>query len=288
MTHPAHARRCSRLNGVIVKSTSRKLADLYAHLRNHFGYAHPWWPGTPLEIALTAILVQQCDWSAAWGAVMRLRENELLSLPSLARAELGTVQRFILGVAFGPTKAKRLIQFARDVLQRGHETIESYLAATQDTLRLREDLLTFKGIGEETADCMLLFASEHASFIVDAYTRRIMHRLRLFPELDDSFWLRGSYGAVQEFFSKHLLHDLSLYDDWSFAPGLLRPVALFRDYHAQLVELAKHHCLKSKPRCHHGGRKGWADYAVCETHCQSGACGHCPLAERCGSAAALL
>ena len=34
----------------------RRLRDLYAGLRDHFGYLHPWWPGTPLEITLS-----RCD-----------------------------------------------------------------------------------------------------------------------------------------------------------------------------------------------------------------------------------
>ena len=64
----------------------RRLAGVYAALRGHFDYSPGWWPGTPLEITLTAILVQQCDWAAAWAAVTELRRRGLLSLDALARA----------------------------------------------------------------------------------------------------------------------------------------------------------------------------------------------------------
>jgi len=267
-----------------VSSTSRKLCQLYKHLRSHFGYAQPWWPGEPLEIVLTAILVQQCDWSAAWKAVVRLREDELLSLPALAGAKSAIVQSCIHGVAFGPTKAKRLIGFARAVVDSGYVQIEAFLSPARHTGRIRDELLTFPGVGAETADSMLLFASEHPCFVIDAYTRRVMARLGLVQELDESFWLGQSYRRLQAFFEEHLLADLSLYDEMSFADGVPRRVALFRDFHAQLVELGKHHCLKTGPRCHAVGRRGWANYAVCEPHCLTTACQRCPLAGCCRTA----
>src|SRR5437773_713980 len=158
----------------VVSGIPHQLAQLYRVLRKHFGYAHPWWPGEPLEIALTAILVQQCDWSAAWKAVTRLREHELLSLPALAGAKAAVVQSCIHGVAFGPTKAKRLIGFASAVVAGGHTQIERFLSPVRNTAGLRGELLTFPGIGPETADSILLFASDHPCFVIDAYTRRVM------------------------------------------------------------------------------------------------------------------
>ena len=41
---------------------------------------------------------------------------------------------------------------------------------------LREELLSIKGIGEETADVILVYAFYRPSFIVDAYTRRFLRR----------------------------------------------------------------------------------------------------------------
>jgi endonuclease-3 related protein len=261
-------------------SVSLRLRDLYAGLRGHFGYTHPWWPGTPLEIALTAVLVQQCGWSAAWKGVCRLREEGLAALPALAGADPRRVEECIRGVAFGPTKAGRLIRLARSVLDRGHREVETYLAASRPTAELRRELLAHEGVGEETADCLLLFASEHASFVIDAYTRRALRRLALFPELGEAFWDRP-YRTLQGFFETHVLADLSLYDHFEFAPGVPRAVALFRDFHAQLVELGKHHCLKSGPCCRAGGRKGWDGYPPCEAHCRGGECGGCPLVTGC-------
>ena len=91
---------------------------------------------------------------------------------------------------------------------------------------LREQLLGVNGIGPETADSILLYALEKPIFVVDAYTKRIFSRLGLIsPELD--------YDEVQAFFMKRLARD----------------TALFNDYHAQIVQLGKDICKKSKPRC---------------------------------------
>src|SRR5438552_14628666 len=193
------------------RAVCQKLCKAYTLLRRHFGYASSWWPGEPLEIALTAILVQQCDWSAARKAVTRLRENELLSLPALAGAKAAVVQSGIHGVAFGPTKAKRLIGFASAVVAAGHTQIERFLSPARKTSGLRGELLTFPGIGPETADSILLFASDHPCFVIHAYTRRVMARLGLFPALDESFWLRQSYRRLQDFIATNVLRDLSLY-----------------------------------------------------------------------------
>jgi endonuclease-3 related protein len=90
---------------------------------------------------------------------------------------------------------------------------------------LRAALLAVPGIGPETADCIVLYAAGHPSFVVDAYTRRVFGRLGL---------LRGgeTYDAVQRV----------------FASGLPVDVPLWGDFHGQIVRVAKEACRK-RPRC---------------------------------------
>lgn len=263
-----------------MRPISRTLRDIYAHLRSHFGYAPQWWPGSPLEITLTSILVQQCDWSMAWKAIERLRQKELLSLARLAAQDPEVILPYLSSVRFARQKARRLVQLARALCTQGYQDIDTYLAPSRDTTELRQELLHMDGIGKETADCILLFAGKHPCFVVDAYTRRIFQRLAFFPNLDEAYWSQP-YDGLQHFFETHLLADLSLYDAFDFAPGVPRPVALFRDYHAQLVELGKHHCRKSKPRCHTIGANGWREYFFCTNHCREEECDCCPLVRRC-------
>ena len=263
-------------------AVAERLRRFYAESRGHFGYAETWWPGTPLELTLTAVLVQQCDWSTAWAAVGRLREAELLDIPRLAGTTPGQLRTLLHPVAYAPTKAGRLIHLAASLLGQGFSNLEPLLDG-DGTEQVRRRLLQFVGIGPETADCILLFAaSRHATFVVDASARRVLQRLAL-PSVPDAFWGR-SYEELRQFLLRHIVDFLPLYDDFELAPGVPRTVALLRDFHAQIVELGKHHCLKKQPLCHARGKSGWKDYFFCRTHCDRNHCARCPLAALCTAA----
>jgi endonuclease-3 related protein len=103
------------------------------------------------------------------------------------------------------------------------DDIKNLFAA--DTNSLRQQLLAIHGIGQETADSILLYAAGKPVFVIDAYTRRIISRLGMAPQKDD-------------------------YDDYQrlFTANLEADAALFNEYHALLVKLAKDACRK-KPLC---------------------------------------
>jgi len=46
----------------------------------------------------------------------------------------------------------------------------------------RKDLLSVKGVGNETADSILLYAYKQPQFVIDAYTKRIAFALNLADE----------------------------------------------------------------------------------------------------------
>ena len=91
---------------------------------------------------------------------------------------------------------------------------------------LREKLLGISGIGPETADTILLYACSFPSFVVDAYTWRILNRHLLIPE-------EAGYDEIRSFFMDALPEDLSL----------------FKEYHALLVRVAQTWCRKKTPHC---------------------------------------
>ncbi len=261
--------------------TAVRLRDLYQNLREHFDYINPWWPGSPFEIAVTAVLVQQCDWSIAWDGVLRMREAGIGTLTDLAEVSPEELETALSRVAFGRTKSQRLTSIAQSVRAWGFETIEEFLSPHRETQTVRDAVLALKGIGPETADCWLNFASEHPVFVVDAYTRRIFERLHPTPHRSAEFWKKGKYADLQNFFHQHVLEQLDLYEAFAFPSELPRPVALLRDYHALLVELGKHHCTRSHPHCHRTGKPGWADYEFCRSHCLIEVCTACPLSSDC-------
>ncbi len=95
----------------------------------------------------------------------------------------------------------------------------------EDWRELRKKLLRINGIGEETADSILLYAGKKPVFVVDQYTRRICERHGLIDG-------RATYGDIQSFFMDRLPAD----------------AALFNQYHALLVQTGKEFCRK-EPQC---------------------------------------
>jgi endonuclease-3 related protein len=93
------------------------------------------------------------------------------------------------------------------------------------TGQLRDELLAVWGVGEETADSILLYAANKPVFVIDAYTRRIMSRIGMQPESD-------TYSEWQSLFMKNLPSDATL----------------FNEYHALVVRLGKETC-RPKPLC---------------------------------------
>ena len=89
----------------------------------------------------------------------------------------------------------------------------------EDTEDLREKLLGVNGIGEETADSILLYALEKPVFVVDNYTRRITRRHGLIPK-------RASYEQIQRLFTESLAGKENT----------------FGEYHALIVKTGKLHC----------------------------------------------
>jgi endonuclease-3 related protein len=82
-----------------------------------------------------------------------------------------------------------------------------------------------KGIGEETADSIILYAGSKPVFVVDAYTRRILERHGIISG-------RTSYSDIQKLFMNHVPESVPLY----------------KQYHALLVNTGKLFCKKI-PRC---------------------------------------
>lgn len=202
----------------------RSLTAVYKKLYAYFG-PQSWWPGdSPFEVMVGAILTQNTSWSAVEKAIANLKKNNLLFPRKLYRLARGKLALLIRPAGYYNIKAKRLRNFLKFFLN--HYQGNAKKMSRQETAALRRQLLSVNGIGQETADSMLLYALNKPVFVVDAYTKRIFLRHKLIrPDAD--------YSQVQELF---------MYS--------LKPEAkLFNEYHALLVKLGKEFCLKNKPRC---------------------------------------
>jgi endonuclease-3 related protein len=199
------------------------LAGIYDRLLARQGHSG-WWPGeSAFEVCLGAILVQNTAWANAARALEALRSHGLLTFEALAVVSDERLAELIRPSGTYRLKAARVRAFL-DFLRREYGGRVEGMAA-EEPWDLRHKLLAVPGIGPETADAIALYAARRPLFVVDAYTRRVFARLG---------HLRGgeTYADVQRLFMDRLPAD----------------VALFQDYHAQVVRLAKDVC-RPTPRC---------------------------------------
>jgi endonuclease-3 related protein len=205
------------------QSTRRRLMALYRRLFRRFG-PQGWWPGrSRFEIIVGAVLAQNTAWINVKHAITRMRTKRLLTARAINATPQRRLGRLIRSSGYYNMKAGRLKEFARFLFAHYDGSLRRMFRTDLPTLR--EELLGVSGIGEETADSILLYAGDRPIFVVDAYTRRVIERHGL---------ARGGahYREIQRLFMDHLPAD----------------AALFNEYHALLVAVGKVYC-RTTPRC---------------------------------------
>lgn len=210
-----------------------KIYKIYQHLLKEYE-PQGWWPvqgnyhkcdyETPrteeeqFEICIGAILTQNTAWTNVEKALKQLGKFTQKSIASMPREQLAQAIR---PAGYFNQKTKHIQLFAQYVLEK-HGTLKKMFE--QDTQTLREELLSIKGIGPETADSILLYAAKKPVFVIDTYTKRIIERIGI--QFKD-------YHDLQKIFHEQLPPEIPTYNE----------------YHAVLVQHAKQHCTKNKPEC---------------------------------------
>ena len=200
------------------------LLQIYNMLNGHFGNLQ-WWPGeSPFEVIVGAILTQNTTWRNVETAIANLKSKNLLDPKRLFKTRDDILASLIRPSGYYRVKTKRLKAFLTFLNDGYHDSLDRLFA--EELWVLREKLLTVRGIGEETADSILLYAGQKPIFVVDAYTRRILQR-------HDFISSETSYADIQSLFMTNLPPS---------AP-------LFNQYHALLVNTGKQFCTKKYSRC---------------------------------------
>ncbi len=199
------------------QAITKKLLDIYRQLIGHYGPQH-WWPAQePFEVMVGAILTQSAAWRNVEKAITNLKTAEALSPSALRQLSLPEIATLIHSCGYYNAKALKLKTLARWLGEHYNDNLDKLFA--NNIHHLRQQLLSIHGIGNETADSIILYAANKPIFVIDAYTRRIIGRIGLAPE-------DNSYTAHQTIFMNNLPAD----------------TGLFNEYHALLVCLAKDVC----------------------------------------------
>jgi endonuclease-3 related protein len=198
--------------------------DVYRRLHDAFGPQH-WWPGeSPFEVLIGAVLTQNTSWRNVERAIANLRQADLLEPHALYRVPAAELESLIQPAGYFRVKTRRLRSLLEFLIERYDGSLEAMFRT--DATQLRAELLAVHGIGPETADSILLYAGGLPSFVVDAYTHRVLAR---------HGWIafEADYHQIQDYLEQQLPRDTAVYNE----------------YHALLVRLGKDYCRKAGPRC---------------------------------------
>ncbi|MCP3676697.1 MAG: endonuclease III domain-containing protein [Deltaproteobacteria bacterium] len=200
------------------------LNKIYSKLFAAFG-PQKWWPAeSPFEVIVGAILTQNTSWRNVERAINNLKGRNLLTPSSLHKISEGDLAEQIRPSGYYNLKAKRLKAFVSHLVFRYGGNLDAMFRRDGDLLR--DELLGLYGIGEESADAILLYAGRHPTFVVDAYTRRVLVRHQM---ITDS----ASYEDIRSLFMSNLTHDEEC----------------FNEYHALLVKVGKEYCRPRESLC---------------------------------------
>jgi len=203
--------------------TKTRLRQIFDLLLAQYGPLH-WWPAeTPFEVCVGAILTQNTNWGNVEKAIHNLKVAGVLTPEALRDVSLERLAEIIKPAGFFNVKSARLKAFVGWLFERYDGSLTLMFAG--EWQKLREELLDVRGIGPEPCDSILLYAGGKPTFVVDAYTKRLLSELGLIKATAD-------YEEVRTLFMTHLKNDAEL----------------FNEYHALIVQHGKLHCRK-KPRC---------------------------------------
>lgn len=208
---------------------SRELRKAYNLILQQLGHQQ-WWPGdSAFEICVGAILTQNTNWQNVERAIENLKNHHALNIQVMNAMENDQLAILIRSAGYYNLKAKRLKAFTKLIVDHFEGLIENLFEG--GTSEIRKRLLEVNGIGPETADSILLYAGEHPSFVVDAYTKRIFSR---------HSWvdLKADYDEIKQVCEQSL----------SEKTGRER-LDYWQDFHAQIVMIGKDYCRPNNPHC---------------------------------------
>ena len=202
---------------------------LYHQLVERFG-PQQWWPAkSAFEVVMGAYLTQNTAWTSVERSIANLRARGALTPAGLRRMDEAELRELIRPSGFMLRKAAALKAFVAFLDAKHRGSMERLRrAAAGDQVRVREDLLALPGVGEETADAILLYALGAPAMVVDEYLRRVTVRHGLVPEKSK---YREIQSLAEQAFAEH-------------AAGESREELArhYNEFHALVVQVGKAHC----------------------------------------------
>jgi endonuclease-3 related protein len=184
-----------------------------------------------LRIAVESILVQNTNWGNVESVKKNLvkfrniskMKNEIWDVNWWKNVSINQLKEIIKPGGFYNQKSIYIKE-----LVNNWDSVEKAKSIEER----RKLLLNIKGIGHESADAIILYAYDEPSFVIDAFTKRILLR----AENLQSQKLSNGYLKWQTFLDSSI-------------PETNAIVETYKWLHAYFIHIGHTHCLKTKPKC---------------------------------------
>jgi endonuclease-3 related protein len=174
-------------------------------------YAFPRNDTELFEVCLGAILTQNTTFSSVVKSLYNLQGLNVLTPETIKNMDIERLKLAIRPSGYYNQKSRYILEFI------------SFFEALNGSTPTRDALLKVLGIGEETADSILLYGYNQEEFVIDAYTKRMLLSLGLITE-------KAKYGEVKAYMQE------------SLEACILQKkerIIVYQEYHALIVNHAK-------------------------------------------------
>ncbi|MGM0124905.1 hypothetical protein IGI37_002299 [Enterococcus sp. AZ194] len=149
-----------------------KKINVLNRLVERYGFQEWWQDENRIADWVSMILIQQTTEKNAKRALQNLEGH--LSVTQLHNMDMELLQELIRPAGFFKQKSLYIKELMHWFIGHGANIDKFQSYSTPD---LRKELLSIKGVGQETADAMLLYIFERNVFICDQYAIRLFTRL---------------------------------------------------------------------------------------------------------------
>ena len=183
----------------------------------HIGdYSYPKNEDQIFEVALGTILTQNTTFVSVIKAMKNLNACGGITVVDIKALSIEELKEAIRPAGYFNQKANYILNY-----------IEFY-ESLDGRVPSRDEVLSVKGVGEETADSILLYGYNQAQFKADAYTKRMLIELGLIEE-------KAKYKDMKTLMETSLNQITTNEEELRI---------IYQEYHALIVEHGKHYYSK--------------------------------------------
>jgi len=207
--------------------------ELLELLTNQLGEQN-WWPAENTEAMLSGmILIQNTNWKNADRSLANLKQATNFEVDQILSLSTEDLESLIQPSGFFHNKAIYL----RSLLTAYRDNFTNW--SKLPTNLLRKKLIALKGIGNETADVLLLYYFHRPTFVADNYSMKLFTKLHTFTKKPTYIQLKNAVERDFKMTSKQAEELHALIDEF----GKLKS-DYFDKYQLHLPYLTSHQTIK--------------------------------------------